>query len=328
MSLKEKRKGFRPITEADHASPKKVAVLLPCLNESAAIAQVVRDFRNALPDAEVFVYDNASTDDTADVAEKAGAVVRQEAARGKGHVVRRMLGEVDADIYVMADGDGTYDAASAPRLIRTMLEGSFDMVVGVRQDIGAVSRVGHDLGNRLFNWLLTVFFGRGFEDIFSGYRVFSRRFAKTFPLSARGFEVETEICVHALELQISVCEISLPYNDRVDGGYSKLRTFKDGFRILIKMIMMLKDVRPMFFFSCIAAAFFVLSVGLAMPVLLDYLETGLVPRFPTTILSSALGILGFISFSSGIILDNVARANRQIKRMLFLMAGSAPRYDD
>jgi hypothetical protein len=209
-----------------------------------------------------------------------------------------------------------------------MLKGPFDMVVGVRQDIGAVSRSGHDFGNRLFNRLLTGFFGRGFEDLFSGYRVFSKRFTKTFPASANGFEVETEMCVHALELQIPVCEISLPYRDRIHGGYSKLRTYKDGLRILLKMVLMLKDVRPMFFFSSIAAAFFIFSIVLAIPVLIGYLETGLVPRFPTAILASAVGILGFISLTSGIVLDNVARGNRQIKRTLFLLAGSAPGQDD
>tara|TARA_Y100001970_G_scaffold291917_1_gene431021 strand:+ start:2172 stop:3158 length:987 start_codon:yes stop_codon:yes gene_type:complete len=328
MSLEKERNGNQSPARPSPLLTKKVAILLPCLNEAAAIAQVIEDFRNALPESEIFVYDNSSTDDTADIASKAGALVRKESARGKGHVVRRMLGEVDADIYLMADGDGTYDAASAPRLIRTMIEGSFDMVVGARQGIGAVSRTGHEFGNRLFNWLLMSFFGHGFKDLFSGYRVFSRRFAKTFPVSAKGFEIETEMCVHALELGIPVCEISLPYNDRVAGGYSKLRTYKDGLRILLKMLLMLKDVRPLFFFSTISVAFFVFSIGLAMPILIDYLETGFVPRLPTVILASALGILGFISLTSGIVLDSVARGNRQIKRMLFLMAGSAPRYDD
>ena len=309
-------------------SKQRIAVLLPCLNEAAAIGHVVEEFRNALPDADIFVYDNASTDDTAAVAAKAGAIVRNEPARGKGYVVRRMFADIDADIYLMADGDGTYDAASAPRLIDAMLAGPFDMVVGIREDIGAVSRSGHAFGNRVFNRLLTGFFGCGFEDIFSGYRVFSNRFAKTFPASATGFEIETEMSVHALELQIPVCEISLPYRDRIDGGQSKLHTYKDGLRILWKMILLLKDVRPMFFFTSIAAAFFILSVGLATPILIEFIETGLVPRFPTAILASAIGILGFISLTSGVILDSVARGNRKIKRMLFLTAGSAPRSPD
>ncbi|MGB0631215.1 MAG: glycosyltransferase [Alphaproteobacteria bacterium] len=324
MSPGGKSKGAEQTGSTSPGSARRIAVLLPCLNEAAAIAHVVEDFRKALPTAEIFVYDNASTDDTAEVAAGAGAIVRKESVRGKGYVVRRMFADIDADIYLMADGDGTYDAASAPRLIEAMLDGPFDMVVGVRKDIGAVSRSGHGFGNRLFNRLLTGFFGRGFEDIFSGYRAFSNRFAKTFPASAKGFEIETEMSVHALELQIPVCEISLPYRERIHGGESKLRTYQDGLRILLKMILMLKDVRPLFFFSSIAAAFFVLSVALAAPILIEYFETGLVPRFPTAILASAIGILGFISLTSGVILDNVARGNRQIKRMMFLSAGSAP----
>ena len=311
-------------SSATAASQPKIAVLLPCLNEGAAIAKVIEDFQTSLPDAEIFVYDNASTDDTADVAAAAGAVVRKEIMRGKGNVVRRMFADIDADIYLMADGDGTYDASGGPRLIKALLDGPFDMVVGAREDIGSVSRSGHAFGNGLFNYLLARFFGQGFEDIFSGYRVFSRRFAKSFPAVAKGFEIETEMTVHALELQIPVCEISLPYRDRIHGGESKLRTYRDGFRILLKMLLMLKDVRPLLFFSTFAAAFFILSIGLAAPILVEYVETGLVPRFPTAVLASAIGILGFISLTSGIILDNVARGKREVKRIIFLAAGAAP----
>ena len=304
--------------------PPRIAVLLPCLNEAAAIENVLHDFRNALPTADIFVYDNASTDDTALIAAKSGAIIRKIIIRGKGYVVRRMFADIDADIYLMADGDGTYDASSAPLLVEAILDGPADMVVGARENIGSVSRRGHALGNKLFNSLLKGFFGRGFEDIFSGYRAFSRRFVKTFPSSAKGFEIEMEMSVHALELQIAVSEISLPYGKRPIGSESKLRTYKDGVKIFLKMILMLKDVRPLLFFSAIATFLFGLSTALAVPIFVEFFATGLVPRFPTAILASAIGILGFISFISGIILDHVARGNRQIKRMIFLSAGSPP----
>ena len=234
----------------------RIAVLLPCLNEAAAIENVIHDFRNALPTADIFVYDNASTDDTALIAAKSGAIIRKIIIRGKGYVVRRMFADIDADIYLMADGDGTYDASSAPLLVEAILDGPADMVVGARENIGSVSRRGHALGNKLFNSLLKGFFGRGFEDIFSGYRAFSRRFVKTFPSSAKGFEIEMEMSVHALELQIAVSEISLPYGKRPIGSESKLRTYKDGVKIFLKMILMLKDVRPLLFFSAIATFLF------------------------------------------------------------------------
>ncbi len=299
----------------------RIAVLLPCLNEAAAIEHVIEEFRTALPTAEIFVYDNGSTDETALIAAKSGVIIRKVAMRGKGYVVRRMFADIDADIYLMSDGDGTYDASSAYRLVEAILNGPPDMVVGARENIGAVSRRGHALGNRFFNLLLTGFFGRGFQDIFSGYRAFSRRFAKTFPSSAKGFDIEVEMSVHALELQIAVAEIRLPYRQRFHGGESKLRTFQDGAKILLKMILMLKEVRPMLFFSAISIFFFILSITLAIPIFTEFYSTGLVPRFPTAILVSAIGILGFISFVSGVILDHVARGNRQIKRMLFLSVG-------
>lgn len=301
----------------------RIAVLLPCYNEAVAIAQVVRDFQTVLPMAEVYVFDNASSDTTADVARAAGAQVRFESRKGKGNVVRRMFADVEADLYLMADGDGTYDAASAERLVQLALEGPFDMVVGTREDIGSVSRSGHAFGNRLFNGLLRLIFGNGFNDIFSGYRVFSRRFVKSFPAEAEGFETETEteMSVFALEQNIPVKEVPMPYRERIAGSESKLRTFHDGFRILAKMIFLMKDVRPLLFFSIIGGAFFLLSLGLGIPVIVDYFATGLVPRFPTAILASALGILGFISLTCGVVLDGVARQRRQLKRLAFLAAG-------
>ena len=297
----------------------RIAVLLPCYNEEAAIAQTIAGFRAALPDAVVYVYDNNSRDRTVEVARGAGAIVRTERMQGKGHVVRRMFADVDADIYVMADGDATYDAASAPKLIARMLEEQLDMVVGSRvdDDIAAYRR-GHRFGNRLMTGILARLFGRSFTDIFSGYRIFSRRFAKSFPLLSAGFEIETEISVHALELRMPVAEIATPYFARPEGSESKLNTYGDGFRILRTIVTLYRIERPLLFFGVLAALLALAAVILSVPLALTYLETGLVPRFPTAILATGLMILASLSFFAGLILDTVVRGRREVRRLAYL----------
>jgi len=307
----------------------QVAVLLPCYNEEAAIAQTVSDFRAALPGAIIYVYDNNSADETRAVAAAAGAIVRTERMQGKGHVVRRMFADVEADIYVMADGDATYDASAAPALIAMLLEEQLDMVVGARRsevEDGAYRR-GHRLGNRLFTGLLSSLFGRSFSDIFSGYRVFSRRFAKSFPALSRGFETETEISVHALELAMPVAEMVTAYGARPDGSHSKLSTWGDGWRILKTILHLYRIERPVLFYGSFALFLATLAIVLAAPLAITYFETGLVPRFPTAILATGLMILAFLSFFTGLILDTVVRGRREVRRLHYLSfpAPGAPR---
>jgi glycosyltransferase involved in cell wall biosynthesis len=305
----------------------RIAVLLPCYNEEAAIAQTIAGFRAALPNAAIHVYDNNSSDRTISVARGAGAIVRSERMQGKGHVVRRMFADVDADIYVMADGDATYDAASAPKLIAHMLDEQLDMVVGSRvdDDIAAYRR-GHRFGNRLMTGILARLFGRSFSDIFSGYRVFSRRFVKSFPLLSAGFEIETEISVHALELRMPVAEIATPYFARPEGSESKLNTYGDGFRILRTIFTLYRIERPLLFFGVLAVLLALVAVTLTIPLALTYLETGLVPRFPTAILATGLMILASLSFFAGLILDTVVRGRREVRRLAYL-AHPAPGTD-
>lgn len=307
-------------TKRDPLAALRTAVILPCYNEEAAIAQVVRDFRRALPRAAIYVYDNNSTDRTAEVAAAAGAVVRRETRQGKGHVVRRMFADVEADVYVLADGDGTYDADSAPRLVAKLLEGRLDMVVGSRLSTyeGQAFRPGHRLGNDLLTGFLGLCFGRSFSDILSGYRVFSRRFVKSFPALSTGFEIETELSVHALELRMPTAEVPTPYRARPAGSASKLRTYRDGFRILMMILDLFKEERPLAFFSIIAAGLALASVLLAAPIVVTYLETGLVPRFPTAILSTGLMILAFLSLTCGFVLDTVTHGRREMKRLIYL----------
>jgi len=305
-------------TKGDSLPALRTAVILPCYNEEAAIAQVVRDFRQALPQAAIYVYDNNSTDRTAEVAAAAGAVVRRETRQGKGHVVRRMFADVEADVYVLADGDGTYDAASAPRLVAKLLEERLDMVVGSRLYEGAAFRPGHRLGNDLLTGFLGLCFGRSFSDILSGYRVFSRRFVKSFPALSTGFEIETELSVHALELRMPTAEVPTPYRARPAGSASKLRTYRDGFRILMMILDLFKEERPLAFFSLIAGGLALASVLLAAPIVVTYLETGLVPRVPTAILSTGLMILAFLSLASGFVLDTVTHGRREMKRLIYL----------
>jgi len=296
-----------------------IAVLLPCYNEETAIAGVIGDFRKALPSARIFVYDNNSTDGTADAASKAGAIVRSETHQGKGNVVRRMLADIDADIYVLADGDATYDTTAAGRLIDALVTGNLDMVVGTRLGGGAEAyRRGHQWGNRFFNRVVQHLFGNGFSDILSGYRVLSRRFAKSFPVTSSGFEIETELCVHALDLKIATAEIELPYGARPEGSESKLRTYRDGARILWTILMLYKELKPFRFFGAGGLALMLVSLGLGAPLISTFYETGLVPRFPTAILATGIMQMGFLSFGCGLVLESVAQGRREAKRMRYL----------
>jgi glycosyltransferase involved in cell wall biosynthesis len=297
----------------------RIAVLVPCFNEEAAVGIVVADFRKALPSAEIFVYDNNSSDRTAAVARDAGAQVRSERRQGKGHVVRRMFADVDADIYVLVDGDATYDAASAPRMIEALLSDHLDMVVGHRIDQAeAAYRPGHRTGNRMLTGFLSAVFGQAFKDILSGYRVFSRRFVKSFPVLSDGFEIETELSVHALELALPVAEIETPYYARPEGSVSKLNTWRDGFRILGTILKLYRSEKPLRFFTGIGIVLSVISIVLAVPVLVTYLEQGLVPRLPTAVLSMGLMILAVLSVSSGLVLDTVTRGRREMKLLAYL----------
>jgi glycosyltransferase involved in cell wall biosynthesis len=297
----------------------RIAVLVPCYNEEAAVATVIADFRKALPAAEIYVYDNNSRDRTAAIAREAGAIVRSERRQGKGHVVRRMFADVEADIYVLVDGDATYDAPSAPRMIDKLLDEHLDMVVGLRVDQSQASyRRGHRTGNRMLTGFLASSFGHAFKDILSGYRVFSRRFVKSFPVLSDGFEIETELAVYALELSLPVAEVETPYYARPEGSFSKLNTWSDGFRILGTMLKLYRSERPLRFFTVIGIFLALLSIGLAIPVLVTFLETGLVPRLPTAVLSMGLMIMALLSVSSGLVLDTVTRGRRETKMLAYL----------
>lgn len=310
------------VVDADDAAARqapRVAVLVPCYNEAAAIAKVVADFKAALPHAAIYVFDNNSTDDTGTIAKAAGAEVRKEMRQGKGFVVRRMFSDVEADIYVLVDGDATYDAPSAPKMIDMLLRDHLDMVVGQRVDQEvAAYRAGHRTGN----WLLTTFvatvFGRTFNDMLSGYRVFSRRFVKSFPMLSGGFEIETELTVHALELQLAAAEVQTPYYARLEGSTSKLNTWRDGFRILWTIAQLYRSERPFPFFGAIGCILALISIVLAVPVIVTYLETHLVPRLPTAILAMGLMLLAFLSIAVGLVLDTVTRGRREMKLLAYL----------
>ncbi|WP_343519161.1 glycosyltransferase family 2 protein [Sphingomonas sp.] len=297
----------------------RIAVILPCYNEEAAIGQTVAAFRAALPGAAIYVYDNNSRDRTVEVARAAGAIVRTERMQGKGNVVRRMFADVDADLYVMADGDATYDAAAAPAMIEKVLAEGLDMVVGTRvHEAADAYRRGHVLGNRAMTGLLSRLFGRSFTDIFSGYRVFSRRFVKSFPVLSAGFEIETEISVHALELKMPVGEVETRYLARPEGSASKLSTYSDGLRIARTILTLYRIEKPMLFFGLIGALLVGLAVILAVPLAITYAQTGLVPRFPTAILATGLVILSALSLFAGLILDTVVRGRREMRRLAYL----------
>jgi len=296
----------------------KIAVLVPCYNEEAAIATVVEDFRAALPGADIYVYDNNSKDQTAARARAAGAVVRNESRQGKGNVVRRMFADIEADIYVLVDGDGTYDAASAPRMIDLLLDDDLDMVTAARDAARDAYRPGHRFGNLLLTGIAARFFGNRFTDMLSGYRVFSRRFAKSFPGLAHGFEIETELTIHALELRLPIAEIRAPYGARPPGSASKLGTIRDGLRVLWTIIVLIKEERPLPFFTVIALSLFLSSIVLAIPIIMTFTQTGLVPRIPTAVLATGMVILAFLSLASGLVLDTVTRGRKEMKRLHYL----------
>ena len=296
-----------------------VAVLIPCFNEEPTINGVIHDFRHALPAANIFVYDNNSQDGTIEVARAAGAIVRSEPMQGKGNVVRRMFADIEADIYVLVDGDGTYDAATGPKMIRYLLDNQLDMVNGARVTaIKEAYRPGHRFGNWLLTGMVSIIFGNRFKDMLSGYRVFSKRYVKSFPSDAIGFETETELTVHALKLRMPTSELETPYRGRPEGSTSKLSTFKDGFRILWTILMLIKEEKPMAFFSVVAGFFAISSIILMLPILAEFMETGLVPRLPTAVLSMSIMILGFLSLACGLILDTVTRGRCEVKRMRYL----------
>lgn len=307
------------------ATEPKIAVLIPCYNEEKPIAQVVQDFAQALPTAKVYVYDNNSSDGTQDAARAAGAIVRSEPQQGKGNVVRRMFSDIDADLYVLVDGDNTYEAKAAPRLIDVLLTDKLDMVSGCRvTEIQEAYRPGHRFGNWMLTGLVASIFGRRTRDMLTGYRVFSRRFVKSFPALSRGFEIETELTVHALELRMPIADVETVYIDRLPGSDSKLNTIRDGIRILRMIILLVKEERPFPFFGMIGLLLALLSIVLGYPVIMEFLETGLVPRFPTAILASTLMVLAVLSVMAGLILDTVTLGRREMKRLAYLALPAPP----
>src|ERR1700723_1185223 len=298
---------------------RKIAVIIPCFNEGHAIAEVVRGFKSALPSARIYVFDNNSTDDTVIVASAAGALIRRETLQGKGNVVRRMFADVDADAYVMADGDFTYDASYAADMVNRLFEERLDMVVGTRVASNvAAYPPGHRFGNRLLTFAVANLFGERFTDMLSGYRVFSRRFVKSFPAMSSGFEIETELTIHALELQLPVAEVATPYRIRVTGSTSKLRTYEDGLKIVRMIVVLYKNERPIRFFSAIGAALVAVALALGIPLVVTFIKTGLVPRQPTAILATGLVLLSALSFIAGLILDTVTRGRREMRRLAYL----------
>jgi glycosyltransferase involved in cell wall biosynthesis len=300
------------------AVPYEVAILVPCYNEERAIAKVVADFRAALPDATLYVYDNNSTDETVAVAKKAGALVRHETYQGKGYVVRRMFNDVEADVYVLVDGDATYDALSASAMVRKLIDERLDMVVAVRARDPAAFRPGHRIGNSMLTGFVARVFGRSVSDMLSGYRAFSRRFVKSFPILSGGFEIETELTVHALELELPVGEIVTPHYSRASGSTSKLSTWRDGFRILWTVFKLYRTERPLSLFGGVGLALAIVSIGLAIPIFITYIQEGLVPRLPTAVLSTGLMLLAFLCFACGLILDTVTRGRRELKLLAYL----------
>ncbi len=297
----------------------RIAVLIPCFNEETAIGRVVSDFRRALPQARIYVYDNNSKDRTMACARDAGAIVRSEPRQGKGNVVRRMFADVEADIYVLVDGDDTYDASAAPRLVEALLLGGYDMVSGRRiATAQSAYRPGHVLGNHLLTGLTALMFKVQLADLLTGYRVLSRRFVKSFPFTAVGFGIETELTVHAVRLLMPMAEIDTPYKERPKGSASKLNTWKDGFRILMTIISLVREERPLVFFSALFAVLAFTSLGLGIPVVLEFLHTGTVPRLPTAVLATGLMLLAFLSLFSGLVLDTVTRGRWELKRLAYL----------
>jgi len=297
-----------------------IAVLIPCHNEEKSIAQVIRDFKSFLPKADIYVFDNCSVDKTAEIAKENGAIVRFENNKGKGNVVKRMFSDIDADIYVLVDGDNTYDPKSVTEMINLMIKDNLDMVVGKRVggNFNNEYRFGHSFGNKLLTGFVGLIFGNGFSDILSGYRVMTKRFVKSFPALSSGFEIETEITIHALQLEVASKEINTKYSSRESGSYSKLNTFKDGLKILWLIFIMFKDEKPFSFFGILSILFFSISLLFFYPILDTYISTGMVPRLPTAILSSVLMILSFVAMIAGVILDSMSRLKLQIKKLNYL----------
>ena len=306
----------------------KIAVLIPCYNEAVAIGTVVRDFRAALPGARIYVYDNNSSDETVAVARAAGAVVRGEALQGKGHVIRRMFADIEAEFYVLVDGDDTYAAADAPMMVAHAMQGGLDMVNGMRvSDVQAAYRSGHRLGNRVLTGIVRQIFGNRVSDMLSGYRVFSRRFVKSFPALSSGFETETEFTVHALELRMPIGEVPTRYKERPEGSTSKLRTYSDGLRILRTIVLLVKEERPLAFFAVLAGGMVGMALWFGVPVVLDFARTGLVPRLPTALLATGLMVMAAVATVCGLILDSVARGRKEFKRLAYLGIPAPPRHD-
>ena len=296
-----------------------IAVIIPCHNESSSIQAVITGFRQYLPSSTIYVYDNNSTDDTVAKAQSAGAVVRHENRQGKGFVVRRMFADIDADVYVLVDGDDTYDPSVSPRAVERLLSENLDMVNIVRNSTNSGAyRRGHAWGNVLLTYIVRLIFGRQIRDMLSGYRIFSRRYVKSFPVQSTGFEIETELTVHSMQLKMPMSEENAPYRSRAEGSSSKLSTIKDGFRILITIVHLTKDERPFFTFAIAALILFCVSMGLGLGVVLEFMETGLVPRFPTAIMAVGIMILSFLSFVTGLILDTVSRGRRELKHLFYL----------
>lgn len=315
--------GFHPEPVLQPEATAQIAVLIPCYNEALTIADVVHDFICHLPHAAIYVYDNNSTDATAAVAVAAGATVRREPLQGKGNVVRRMFADIEADVYVLVDGDGTYDAASAPRLVNHLLDNSLDLVNAARVPVSEqVFRAGHAVGNLGFSRLIATLFGKQISDVLSGYRVMSRRFVKSFPALSRGFETETELVVHALDLRLPVAELDTPYRERPVGSESKLHTLRDGGRILRTIVALIKDERPLSFFCGIGGVLALVALLTGWPLVTTYLETGLVPRLPTAVLAMGLMILACISVVAGLVLDTVTHGRREFKRLHYLALGN------
>ncbi|MCW2266631.1 glycosyltransferase involved in cell wall biosynthesis [Gluconobacter cerinus] len=308
-----------------HLSSSRTVVLVPCYNEEVTIQKVVQDFRAALPSADIYVYDNNSTDRTKEVAKAAGAIVRTERMKGKGHVIRRMFADIEADYYILVDGDATYEAAAAPGMLHAAMSEGLDMVNGARvTDREAAYRRGHVLGNKVLTGLVTLVFGRRLSDMLSGYRVFSRRFVKSFPALSAGFETETEFTVHALELGMPIGEIPTAYIERPPGSASKLRTYSDGLLILRTIINLVKQERPLMFFAALSLFFTLAGLILGIPVVVTYLNTGLVPRLPTALLATGSMILAALSLVCGLILDSITLGRRELKRMHYLSLAAPP----
>ena len=308
------------MTNSQNFGKRRIALLIPCYNEAETIGTVVQNFRSVLPSAAIYVYDNNSRDLTSKCAEEAGAYVRSETRQGKGNVIRRMFADIDADIYVLVDGDDTYDAKSAPQLINKLIDMQLDMVVGSRlvDYDSAAFRHGHRLGNRLLTGVVAALFNHELDDMLSGYRIFSRRYVKSFPALATGFETETELTIHALELRMPIAEVVTPYKSRPAGSDSKLRTVHDGLRILLTVLALFKQERPLAFFSIIFIIMAAASLVIGYPIVVEFLNTGLVPRFPSAILATGIMLLAFLSLASGFILDTVTRGRREQKRLWYL----------